>query len=175
MQLHLNDVLTKRQKIDTLLGRVEKSRIFEHIAGKESAMRPTYENDASREDEETAIKQVVDKWDCEAYKLPVSYRADYALVRKGIVMAFAEVKTRKATSTYFESYMLSLSKYNALCEISRNVGTKSLLIVKWSDRVTFATIPCGDVKVRMGGRTDRGDAADIEPVVYIPITEFTPI
>jgi hypothetical protein len=135
-----------------------------------------YENDESREDEETAIKQVVDKWDCEAHKLPISYRVDYALVRKGIVMAFAEVKARKkVTSTYFESYMLSLAKYNALCAISREVGTKSLLIVKWQDRVTFATIPCEGVKVKMGGRTDRGDAADIEPVVYIPITEFTPI
>lgn len=139
-------------------------------------MRPMYENDENRADEEATAKQVSEKWGCEYHKLPISYRIDYALIRHGIVMAFAEVKSRKNhTPDRYDDYLLSLAKYNALCEISRNVGTKSLLVIKWKDRVTFTTVPCEGIRVKMGGRDDRGDDADIEPMVYIPMSNFTPV
>jgi hypothetical protein len=47
-------------------------------------------------------------------------------------------------------------------------------IVQWDDRMAYWDMPIGWVAgdVRWGGRSDRGDDQDAEPVEHIPVGEF---
>ena len=59
----------------------------------------------------------------------------------------------------------------ALSETSK---LPSFLVVRWSDNCGYIRIDTLlDFEISMGGRTDRGDKQDIEPVMLIPIHNFT--
>lgn len=134
--------------------------------------RPIYENAATKADEEEVISQVAQTWKAGWTKLPISYRADYALSRQGEIVAWVEVKCRSNPKAQYPTYMLSLGKEMALLDLARHTGCPAILVVKWTDQMGYATLPVEGEKVMMGGRKDRGDSADIEPTVHIPIAAF---
>ena len=56
--------------------------------------------------------------------------------------------------------------------IKRDTGLDALIIVEWEDCIGYTQLD-GDWIIKTGGRVDRNDWQDIEPVVHIPVTEFT--
>ena len=136
-------------------------------------MRPIYETDKDREQEADFIKELCIAWKCEAKKLPIHYKLDFALIREGVIRAFLEMKIRSYAKGYFDTYMISMAKVLAAQEYSAFAGVASLLAVRWNDEDGFIALhKMKDFHLGFGGRGDRGDSQDMEPVVFIPIQHF---
>ena len=138
--------------------------------------RPLYENAATLEEE---IKFFRDLKETEAYsdtrfrKLPLSYQLECAMEHTptGKVMGFCESKRRKNLREKYPTLILSLHKYRELQAV-REFAT-ALLFVRWDDRDGVHEITeYADADIRWGGRKDRGDWQDEEPVVHIPVDDF---
>tara|TARA_Y100000310_G_C20172212_1_gene574200 strand:- start:140 stop:574 length:435 start_codon:yes stop_codon:yes gene_type:complete len=135
--------------------------------------RPLYETEADLEEERFFTDTLCSLWDCDARKLPLRYKMDYALQRGGIIRAFLEVKVRNYTKDYFETYMLSMEKVLAARQFSEFAGVPSILAVKWKDASGFIVLnTLEDFELGFGGRVDRDDSQDMEPVIFIPIKNF---
>jgi hypothetical protein len=124
-------------------------------------------------DQEQSVASVLSKaWNCEFHKLPISYHVDWMLMREGKGVAFAELKSRKVPSTQYKTLMLSLSKWIKGNDLRRATTLPFLIIAKFTDGIFYLDSYSADVDFGIGGRTDRGDSQDIEPVVYMEIQHF---
>ena len=135
--------------------------------------RPTYENPDSLKAEEQTIRRAAEVWKSTYAQLPVQYRVDWALLRGGLV-AWCECKRRYNNKDKYPTLMLSLNKIIHGMELARATEKPFLVVVEWNDMVGWHKVE----KVHgigMGGRTDRSDWQDVEPVVYIPTSEFKKI
>jgi hypothetical protein len=133
--------------------------------------RPQYENDETLKIEKAIIDRVAPQFDCTAFKNPVSYRVDFSLIRKKEIVAFAEVKRRYHALKTYPTFMLSLGKYLAACEMARMTSTTALVIVQWNDATGYALFPC-EFTLAIGGRKDRPDDQDEEPCIYVEMKHF---
>lgn len=136
-------------------------------------MRPTYEAAQDVANERSVIDLLCAKWKCTAHKAPRFYETDWSLSKGGEVKAMAEVKFRNKS---YPTYILSLHKFTNLL-MGSIAGVRHMLIVCWpeGDRrvVKYVEITHGlYTKVIHGGRRDRGDAQDVEPMVEIPMEKF---
>ena len=126
----------------------------------------------NRKDEETAAEQIKAAWGLTAKKLPRLYHLDFVLLdRNKDIRAFAEVKTRSNTQHAYSEYMVGLSKVlqaKKLCEVT---GYASLLIVQWSDFTGWINMHQHH-RFGWGGRTDRDDFQDLEPMAFFTASAF---
>lgn len=105
-------------------------------------------------------------------KMPPRYPVDFALCdQQENVVGWAEVKCRTNPAQKYPTYMLSLAKYEGLVRLQLFTGLPAELVVAWTDFVGTLKVPAL-VRIGFGGRTDRGDDQDTEPVVLIPIRQF---
>lgn len=110
-------------------------------------------------------------WNCESVKLPNHQRLDFALLQRGNIKAFVEIKCRTFESSRYKDTMLHLDKVMAARDLSKHTGLDSYLIVQWTDRL--ATINFAeDFDVGFGGRRDRGDSQDVGLVAHFEISKF---
>ena len=134
--------------------------------------RPMYETSESLKNENEVASRISSAWNTKLNKLPIKYRVDYAAERNGKIVAWIEVKTRKYNMNDFDSFMLSLDKYNASVQLGSITNLPVTLVVRWKDKIGYADLlHCRGV-IKMGGRKDRGDPQDIQPAAYIPIDVF---
>lgn len=136
--------------------------------------RPQYEtvHDLSRE-QEFATK-LCERFNCELFKLPISYNIDFAATRNGEVVGWVETKVRSCSKAEFSSYIVSFSKYKSLCHYSTLSQVPAVLAIRWTDCDGIYTVG-GNEKplLKVGGRTRKTrDSADVEVVVHIPISLF---
>jgi len=138
--------------------------------------RPMYEDEASwtRED---GFRRDIEHWTGKILnKLPISYRVDYAVTQNGKVVGFTELKCRGVPSTKYKTLILSLGKWEALLSLQQSArNLRSNLAVRFTDTdLWFPVFPetRDAVEVRWGGRNDREDWQDMEPVVHLPISDF---
>jgi len=135
-------------------------------------MRPAYETQADLDHERQVVDLLCSKWNCEAWKTPTFYSVDWSLGNNRQVKAMAEIKFR---SKSYSSYIISLHKFADML-----MGSKILpylLVICWPENgkrvVRYAKVtPDLHKGVIHGGRTDRGDSQDVEPLVEIPINKF---
>ena len=92
------------------------------------------------------------------------------LSKKGAAKVVVEIKTRHISSVKYPTFMISKQKYDALCALHEK-GLRCGILVQWTDKLGFATVPT-EYTTNVGGRTDRGDPRDIEPMVYINTKRF---
>ena len=133
--------------------------------------RPKYETRNDLLNEGSIIDFVSNKWNVNFSKLPLSYRLDYALYQKNNLVGFCEVKRRKYRKSDFETYMISLDKVIKAKELADITNTKSVLIVSWIDVMGWIDLN-SDFVCREGGRSDRSDWQDIEPICHYQIRDF---
>lgn len=136
--------------------------------------RQQYESESDRVNERNVAGLVSSRWNCAFHKLPKAYHLDYAIVRDGVISAWAEVKVRNAS---YPSYRLALQKWLKAIELLKSTGKKSFLIVSWpvdGERIVmrYEIDPDDVLPIIMAGRTDRNDPDDIEPHVVIPLSKF---
>jgi hypothetical protein len=139
-----------------------------------SSSRPLYENDADLVSESLTLDLIEKKWRCEGVKLPIKHQLDYLLQRRNRGVAWVEIKVRKNPAAQYPTYMISLTKIMAARSLSEASRLPSFLVVQWSDSVAYIRMDSLlDFEISIGGRRDRNDDQDIEPVVLIPVRNFT--
>ena len=136
-------------------------------------MRPKYETKEDRNREEVVLSSACRSWGCAAHKLPDRYEFDYLLMRKKVGKAWLEIKVRTNERDDYPDYMVSFAKLMAARRLSGASGLPSFLLVQWvrsKGLIRLDTIK--KFTLSMGGRSDRGDAQDLEPVIFIPMQDL---
>ena len=127
-----------------------------------------YETAENLSAEEAVLIKLKKKWRCEGYKLPLAYQVDYVLVTDRI-KAFVEIKCRG--QKYDEMY-LSLHKWMKGKELSLITGVPFILVYAFQDEVWWKPVQHDLPVFTVGGRTDRKDWQDIEPMAVFKLKEF---
>ena len=133
--------------------------------------RVKYESKDNLEKEKNVLRHMSDKWDMSYSKLPLTYKLDYVMYRNDKLLGFAEVKCRLNSIHDFSTYIISLSKVMKARRLASVTGTKSVLFVSWSDATGWIDF-FSDFEVKQGGRSDRDDWQDQEPVCHFDINDF---
>jgi hypothetical protein len=136
--------------------------------------RPQYEttDDIVRETE--VAKHLADKWSLSAIKLRKGYKCDWAFLRNTKVTALVEIKCRTNASDKYPTVILSADKWAYLVHIDAALNIPAYFIVRFTDSIRhIRPAKYHNFNIRMGGRYDRGDWQDMEPVVHIPIESMT--
>jgi hypothetical protein len=136
-------------------------------------MRPRYETQYDSREEARFSEILAERFRCSLHKLPIRYGLDFSAVRDGRVVAFVETKVRTNPVGQYPTYMISVGKFMYADTLTRVTGLDCILAVKWSDAWGHTNLVLQpDIEVTIGGRRDRGDEQDIEPVCLIPIAQF---
>jgi len=141
--------------------------------------RPTYE---SKEDltHENNIKPVLEaKWNCTLNKLSYKYQLDWLAMRGKDLMAFVEFKHREKLSIgAYPRYMMSLDKWMKAKQLCKEVEIPFIMVITFAEGTYYGVFPHNglhDVAYMWGGRYDRGDKQDVEPMVLLPLKKFMKI
>lgn len=135
-------------------------------------MRPIYENTTTLRSELEFSAKLQNRFGIKLQKTPISFGIDYAVIRGGKISSFIELKCRTNPMQKYSTYMIAAIKYQKSMSIMRDSGLPVRLWVQWSDATGFCELSKPGYEWNIGGRIDRNDAADIEPVIHIPIPEF---
>ena len=136
-------------------------------------IRPIYETEKDIKSEKDIASLLRETHKLNCFKMPISYRIDWAVLSfMGKLQGFMELKVRNVSRNQYPTLMLSLGKCVTGCNLAQLTNTAFWVAVKWTDSFGICRVIPPFENVGIGGRMDRGDAADIEPVVYIPITDF---
>lgn len=139
--------------------------------------RPTYETQSDSDRERLVVESMAIAWGLNPIKLPKFYKQDWALAKLDkTVRAIVEVKCRTHERGRFDTLILSLDKWQALAMLSERTSTKGLLGVRYSDGIYWIVAQHQpEWKITIGGRTDRADPDDVEPVIHIPSSQLRPL
>lgn len=117
---------------------------------------------------------------CKAYgmtwqKEPDNQRINTALLKPGAasgIVAFGEFRCRTNSHDTYPTYMLDRHTWGLMKLKFKTEGKPVVLVIGFSDGDYYTKITPELVKQiveGVGGRHDRGDVKDVEPVVHIPI------
>lgn len=135
--------------------------------------RPRYESEDDRKAEREVADYLEKYHGLRCHKLPISYRVDWVVFKKDSFFGFIELKTRTFEKNRFPTLIISLGKYSTGCHLARCSGGAFWVAARWTDALGFYRVDDVVADITMGGRKDRGDKDDIEPVVHFPVDEFT--
>ena len=136
-------------------------------------MRRSYETQIDLDNEKSICKRIEAACGMHLRKMSIKYSLDFIGFRNGKAVAVIEVKKRHNSYSRYPTLILSLAKYNRGVEFYRVNDLKFIFCVQFEDGYFFYEYQNEDkFDVQIGGRTDRNDAEDIEPVVHIPIVRM---
>jgi len=137
-------------------------------------VRKIYETEEDRKNERRIVEEVLMEGE-KALKMGYKHQIDFLVVdQQWRGKSVIEVKKRKGTFGKYPDVMLSLLKWNKGIEFKRNNRLDFLFVVEWDDGIFMHRYEdLIHYTIGIGGRTDRDDAQDIEPVVYVPNKKFT--
>lgn len=135
-------------------------------------MRPIYETKEDLEKEASLGSIISRRWKCRMQKLQPRDPFDYAAVRDGKISAFIEIKNRTNKMLQYPTYMISMTKVVNATMTTISTGLPCFLVVRWIDKIGYINIGNVETFVTMGGRIDRSDPQDVEPVCHIDIRTF---
>ena len=138
--------------------------------------RPDYETDSDLCNEKNIAANIESAWGVSLQKTPRRYPYDYiALDFNEVAVALIEIKHRNNDSKKYQSYMISMGKLAECQGTAKTVGLAFVLVVGFSDKIMFWPYKKNQFDIEIGGRRDRGDNQDIEPVAQIPMKHFKDI
>ena len=77
------------------------------------------------------------------------------------------------TKDQYDTYMISVGKVMSAHSLTKATSLPCLLVVRWSDAIGWIDLEMTAQKyVGWGGRVDRKDAQDMEPVLHYDIEAF---
>lgn len=136
-------------------------------------MRPIYENSQTLELERQTITRFAEVFSVEPVKLPISYNIDYALLNGDNIVCWAEVKCRQYRAAHFETFSISAKKILNGLHLRHLSGKSFYLVVQWLDKLGYLPMDRELAQdIRIGGRKDRNDWQDQEPMVHVPVDQF---
>jgi hypothetical protein len=88
-------------------------------------------------------------------------------------VSVTEIKCRDNSRTQYPTLIMSLAKWNMGTRYHEINGLDFNVAVKWTEGIfRYNYRPDNGYHIAMGGRKDRGDVQDIEPVIHIPVNDF---
>jgi len=138
--------------------------------------RPFYEThgDLTHENKMKTILEA--KWNCTLNKLPLKYQLDWMAMRGKDPMAFVEFKHREKLSIgAYPRYMMSLDKWIKARQLTKELQIPFIMVITFADGTyygVFAHNGVHDLRFMFGGRVDRNDNQDLEPMVLLPLDKF---
>ena len=139
-----------------------------------TSSRVLYETGENLASEAEILDLIEKKWTCQSTKLAIKHQLDYLLLRNQRGVAWVEIKARGTPFRQYPTYMTAMTKIMAARALAEASKLPSFLVVRWSDKCGYIRIDTLlDFEISMGGRTDRDDRQDIEPVMLIPVHNFT--
>lgn len=141
--------------------------------------RPIYESQVDLTHENKMKTFLEAKWNCTLHKVPLKYQVDWMAMRGKDPMAFVEFKHREKLSIdAYPRYMISLDKWMKAKQLCKEVEIPFIMVITFTEGTyygVFAHNGLHDVTYGFGGRYDRGDAQDVEPMIYLPLKKFMKI
>ena len=141
--------------------------------------RPIYESQVDLTHENKMKTFLEAKWNCTLHKVPLKYQVDWMAMRGKDPMAFVEFKHRdKLSIDAYPRYMISLDKWMKAKQLCKEVEIPFIMVITFTEGTyygVFAHNGLHDVTYGFGGRYDRGDAQDVEPMIYLPLKKFMKI
>ena len=135
-------------------------------------MRPLYETQQDRDNEQSMAHIIEGEFDCSLTKMPIKLSLDYMATRNGSAVAFIEARQRKTPMLQYPTYMISLYKAMMASTLTEATGLPCFLAVQWSDMAGICRLPSESMDIRIGGTMRRGDPQDIEPMAYFDVANF---
>jgi hypothetical protein len=120
----------------------------------------------------------------------LKFEVDFAIASKSLlvgnqpkILGVAEIKIRNTPMSKYPTLFLNLTKWMSLRRYSILSDLPFVLLVRWQDQdAMFYESPAtnNDVdsprfEVAWGGRSDRGQEQDMNPLIHIPIFMFEPV
>ena len=140
-------------------------------------MRPQYEKPADVLAERWVMEQICPTM-CDFRKLPKAYQIDYGVYQKrsNKLIRVVEIKARDVNLKTYPTLILSAHKMHSLIDWYVR-GVDAQLLYKLNDGLFSLEITTDmyQYNITSGGRTDRGDWQDVEPVYHIPKADLTPV
>lgn len=137
--------------------------------------RPLYETSSSLKIEKMMADSYANLFNVQLLKIPIQYGVDAIALIDKKPRYFIEFKKRNINSEYYDTYIISLSKYLKSKSIFQHTNKETVLVVKWTDVmkcIILNRINKENLNISMGGRTDRDDWQDYEPLIKIDIKDF---
>ena len=136
-------------------------------------MRPKYETKADRINQREVVNAVVStrpgaRWT----EFQAFHVVDFAVWRGDDMVGLIEVKCRACPSAESPDYAISEAKWLAMIEEGRAQGVPVFLVVRFTDKTLWIPVTPGNFRVYRGGRRDRNDKCDVEPMVHLPWARF---
>tara|TARA_R110000744_G_scaffold342627_3_gene447843 strand:+ start:316 stop:741 length:426 start_codon:yes stop_codon:yes gene_type:complete len=136
--------------------------------------RPLYETDADLSREAVVMKLAATKWNCDYLKLPLSYRLDFALIRRNKLVALAEIRVRNVKAETYPTIIFSVNKRAKANQLSEQTKVPSFFVVQYDDEIRYIDFAETPDEFQVGGRTgaNRRDQADVELVGHYDVARM---
>jgi hypothetical protein len=136
--------------------------------------RPLYETDADLSREAVVMKLAATKWNCDYLKLPLSYRLDFALIRRNKLVALAEIRVRNVKAETYPTIIFSVNKRAKANQLSEQTKVPSFFVVQYDDEIRYIDFAETPDEFQVGGRTgaNRRDQADVELVGHYDVSRM---
>jgi len=133
--------------------------------------RSLYETSQDRRSEKQVLDYVSKCWGIVYHKLPMSYKLDYSMYRSELLVGWAEVKCRTHNFGTFPTYIISLAQGLEARRLGKETNTTPILLVSWLDVLAYLDF-FSPFTIKQGGRSDRGDWQDQEPMAHFELKYF---
>jgi hypothetical protein len=141
--------------------------------------RPVYEQDEDVSNQAFVASELEQAWRVDLFPMPKLCPVDFLAHRRGsTVFKLIEVKCRKNHSSKYPSLILSKAKVDCAEQLARTLGMQFVLVVRWTDGIFCRPVSREHLiamPVAIGGRVDRADRGDVEPVFHFPVASFKKI
>lgn len=146
---------------------------FGWASGQEGKMTPEYETSSDRDREEAVARVFGQRHGVRLARLSPRNPVDSAIIRDGVVSGWAKINVRTTSASQYPSAHIGVTKVVEAINLSHRTGLPLILIYGWSSGfdVRWHRVD-GTYTIEIGGRRDRGDWQDQEPMVVIPVEEF---
>ena len=134
-----------------------------------------YETKETLSEELKVMEVFADKFDLDFQKMPIQYRLDFALLRKGQdnIFGMAEIRCRKGN--WYPTLLVSLQKLMHMDEYNQ-FGIRCVLVMRNEEGIFYWPYKnFSEYSIGWGGRNIPRDSQDSEPVVHIPRSAFTEV
>ena len=139
--------------------------------------RPFYEQETDRVNErEVVLSWLKNNKNFHVKKLRTRYVLDFGVFKSNSneMVCAVEVRCRDVMPDTYPDIMCNLLKHR-LAEVFDNYNIPTYFLVRFKNGDIYAhkfNLDKGHYTVKYGGRTDRNDWEDMEPILCIPMAEF---
>lgn len=136
-------------------------------------VRPIYESSKNIDNEKIAAKEIARVIGCNVMRNKKLCAFDYSFIKDNNIKAIGEIKVRSCFRNQYKTFFISADKVLKCKEFASTFDIKFLLFVWWGDGIYMLDVmETSHDYLDIGGRTDRGDAQDIEPMVHYSVEKF---